>query len=420
LIPKIVFVSAMALVILGVSGVAGQNRTGTIKVIGTGKAEGMPILNSWFTTEPSTDALIIPTRVHGVVTADSIRRFMRIYFPRTYEELLEYGFLFLAQVDMQFLGPREEKWLYDALTEHRKGAVNTRSVMSMNDVFNLPWRDSPLSRTFPNDAEAVVADKTLIRGARTIREVAGDLVIRDDLELPAIMSPFKDPIEGAYGQYRGLNTIPKPGSVILSYLRTDGNVGQPVPGQVAHVFYWRWNRSITFTFQDMIYDRFWSSRSIGEANPYALDIIANIVWFSTGRELPGDPYRVHEYRSDLYEFATRKNLLVSLLDFAERFGANPSREYRKLRDVEDIKSVSTDLYLDAEFDSAVNELESALELMAELEGESRELKDKALLWVYFVEWAVTTGVFLFAGFVLWTLMVRRRLYREVGITALTL
>ncbi len=396
-----------------------KDEASKIKVIGTGKAQGMPILTTWFTTEPSTDALIIPTRVYGAVNAESIRRHMRIYFPRTYGDILEYAFFFLASVDMQFFGPKHEKWIYDALTNHQKGGVNTRSVMSAYNVYSLPWRDSIISGAFPNDAPAVIADKKIIRGARIIREVTGELVVREETDLPRIMKPFKEPINGIYRQYRGLTTIPKPGSVILSYVKTNRDVGHPVPGQVAHVFYWQWNRSITFTFQDMVYDRFWSSRTIGETNPYALDIIINILWFSTGRELPRDPYRIHDFRSNLYDFAMRKSLLVSLLDFAEGFGANPSQEYKKLRALENTKSDASGHYLDGDFDDAYEEMETALDLMGELEEEARELKDKALLWVYFVEWAVTTGIFLIAGFVLWTLMVRRRLYKDVTATRLS-
>jgi hypothetical protein len=44
------------------------------------------------------------------------------------------------------------------------------------------------------------------------------------------------------------------------------------------------------------------------------------------------------------------------------------------------------------------------------------LKDRALFWIYVIEWLSVSGTFLLAGFVLWTLMVRRRLYRQVAST----
>ena len=96
-----------------------QEKPRAIKVIGTGKAEGMPVLTTWFTTEPSTDPTIVPTRVWGAVNPTDIRRFMRIYFPRTYDDLLDYEFYFMAQVDLFFFTPEQQQWIYDALTNNQ-------------------------------------------------------------------------------------------------------------------------------------------------------------------------------------------------------------------------------------------------------------------------------------------------------------
>ncbi len=43
----------------------------------------------------------------------------------------------------------------------------------------------------------------------------------------------------------------------------------------------------------------------------------------------------------------------------------------------------------------------------------------ALFWIGIVECTLTLSATLFSGFVLWTLMVRRRLYRTVGRTRLS-
>ena len=52
--------------------------------------------------------------------------------------------------------------------------------------------------------------------------------------------------------------------------------------------------------------------------------------------------------------------------------------------------------------------------------ETLKFKDRALLWVYVTEWLVVSGTFLMASFVVWSLMVKRRLYREVKQTRLRL
>jgi hypothetical protein len=411
---RLLFLFISVLLIAGPE-VLAQEKPRIIKVLGTGKAEGMPILTAWFTTEPSTDPTIVPTREWGAVSNEEIRRFMRIYFPRTYDDLLDYEFFFLAQVDLAFLSAEQQNWIYRALTNYERGGVNTRSIMSAHDWLHIPWRDSVISQAFPNDVAAVMEDADNKEGK------PGPLTVKDGPEIPEIMKPFKAPIEGLYRNYGGLNTIPKPGSVVLSYTTNNAGLGSPVPGQIAHVFYWRWNQSTTFTFRDMVYDPFWSAPTTGSAisNPYSLDIITNIIWFSTGRELPQDPLKVHDLRRDLFDYGIKKSLLTSLLDFAEIFGANPTSEYAAMDEVEDIRREAAQSYLDRDFETAYDLMKEALSELTKLEDSATKLKDRALLWVYVVEWSVTTGVLLVAGVVLWTLMIKRALYREVKATKWT-
>ncbi len=56
--------------------------------------------------------------------------------------------------------------------------------------------------------------------------------------------------------------------------------------------------------------------------------------------------------------------------------------------------------------------------MVSIEGDAMGLKGRTLLWVYLIEWLAVTGVGMMCGFVLWSTMVRRRLYREVKTTRL--
>jgi len=402
---------AMALAIIVLAGTGyGQEKPRKIKILGTGKAQSTPVLAVWFTAEPSTDPTIFPTRVWGTVGPADIWRYMRIYFPRSFSDLLEYEFIFLAQVDMTFFTLEQQKWLYDALRDYPRGAVNTRSVMSANTPLNEPWKNSILSAAFPNDVVAVLADDKNFQGK------AGPLIIKDDQDLPDIMKPFKKMIEPIFPLYPGLNTIPKPGSVILSYTKNNEGIGAPIPGQIAHVFYWKWNNSITFTLRDMVYDAFWSPEGSLVANPYALDIIVNVIWFATGRQLPKDPLEVHRYRRLVFDFRIRRSLLISLLDFAETFGANPAKQYSQLSEIDVVGRKAADLYLDGDYEDAYDTMSDAMSRLKDLDVDAAKLKNKALLWVHLVEWSVTTATFLVAGIALWSLMVKRTLYREVGET----
>ncbi len=386
---------------------AAQSHPRIIKTLAMGKASSTPTLTAWLAAEPSTDPTIIATRAWGAVSGADIRRYMRIYFPRTYDGLLEYEFIFMAQVDMSFVSPEQAKLMYDVLRENPRAAVHTRSIMSAVSTYYEPWRNSILPEAFPNDVDAVIADDHNFQG------VAGPLVIKDDLSLPNIMRPYRSMLEPVYTFYGGVNTVPKPGSVILSYTRNNAGVGSPVPGQIAHVFYWKWHQSTTFTFRDMVTDTFWSAPA---SNPYALDIIVNVIWWSTGRELPQDPLMVHDYRRLVFTYAIQKSLLTSLLDFAEIFGADSSKIYAKSDETEDYRTMAAQAYLDMDFVTAYDTMKIAMAGLGDLERDAARLKDSALFWVYLVQWLATTGVFLVAAVVLWSLMVRRSLYREVSST----
>jgi len=384
-----------------------QEKPRIIKVLAMGKASSTPTLTQWLTSEPSTDPTIIATRVWGSISGTDIRRYMRIYFPRNREEFENYEFVYMAQVDMSYITDAQARLIYEGLRDNPMGAAHTRSTMSAVSTYYMPWRDSILPEAFPNDVDAVIADE------RNFQGVPGQLVVRDDPGLPAIVKPYKSMIEPIYPYYGGVNTVPKPGSVILTYTRNNQGIGYPVPGQIAHIFYWKWENSITFTFRDMVNDLFWAAPA---GNPYSLDVVANVIWWGTGRELPGDPLMVHDYRQLVSDYAIKKSLLTSLLDFAEVFGADSSRIYDMAVEPEEQRSSAAADYLDGDFPSAYDSMKVAMDLLGELEDEAALLKGRALFWVYLVQWLATTGSFMVAAFLLWTLMVRRSLYREVSTT----
>jgi len=379
---------------------------GKIRVLGPAKGHEATVLISWFTAEPSIDAVVIPTRSDVWAGVSNIHRYMRIYFPRSYKDLLRYEFIILAQVDLSFFTDQQQRWVYDALSEGGRGGVNTRSVMSALASYNVLWRESIISKAFPNDVDAILS--------HSVPDASGAIMIADDPQLPDIMKSFKPFVEPIFTRHGGVATMPKPGAVILSYVKDPRWTGPPEPGHVAHAFYWDWNGSMTFTFMDMVTSDFWGGGS--RWNPYALDMITNVVWFSTGRDLPGNPLEVHQLRMNLYTFRLRRSILVSLIDFAEKFGANPSKVYLELDRVDSDVREGENLYLKWEFDEAGRMVSIAVRELGDLEADAAKLKDAALLWVYLLDWLATAGVSLLAGFLLWSLMVRRSLYRAVSTT----
>ncbi|MBU7005072.1 MAG: hypothetical protein HXS50_05855 [Theionarchaea archaeon] len=146
------------------------------------------------------------------------------------------------------------------------------------------------------------------------------------------------------------------------------------------------------------------------------DYAINLMLFISEVEIPPDPFLVHRIRMELEEYHLKRNFLLSLIEFVSRFGANPSRVGEMLNEADDGLKEANEKYKGYDFEGSFARME---ELVIELDQatiEALRIKDQALLWIYIVEWTAVTGTSLFAGVVVWALMVRRRLYREVGST----
>jgi hypothetical protein len=136
------------------------------------------------------------------------------------------------------------------------------------------------------------------------------------------------------------------------------------------------------------------------------------------RPVPQDIDLIHSVRSKGFEIRTRSSLLLNLLEFIEKFGANTREVMREMDQINvDISGARQD-YIDLRFEEVLLTYEDIGDVLGELEEEAIELKDRALLWVFIIEWLAVSGVSLVAGFALWSIMVRRKLYREIETTRL--
>jgi hypothetical protein len=388
-----------------------------VRVLVAGHRGPIDLASSWLRVDPLTDARVIPARVSDAVwDRDDLRKFVRLYFPRNYERLLEFEYMVLCQIEVWTFSDKQQKMLHDAVIDGL-GGMQTRSVMSMHTSISVPWADSILSDAFPNDADTVVmTDYTLHHQPMRV-------VINTHPSVPPVFKPYKDlpGVEYHFTADYGTNlAIPREGAVVTSYSVGPYPYGFPGsypdpgfrdPGWIPHTMYWRYGNGTTWTHQDMI-GQYWNVIY----NPYAPDMVMSEILFSTGRDLPEDVLLVHMLRTKFMDYADYKSFIYSLVDFIDRFGANTVPIDRRMREVEEGERKARQLYLEQSFDLSSDTMDQALLDLEELRGRALDLKDRALLWIYIIEWLVVTGVSLVAGFSIWTLMVRRRLYREVSIT----
>ena len=137
-----------------------------------------------------------------------------------------------------------------------------------------------------------------------------------------------------------------------------------------------------------------------------------------GVAIPEDTSLMLRLRTMLTKYLSLKKYALSIIDFAEKFGANLNRAEVVLRSSSDERQEVANLYLGGDHQGSLTKLESALDdLMAATEL-AMKAKDDALFWVYVIEWFTVTGTAMFSGAILWTVMVKKAVYREVAWTRL--
>ena len=152
--------------------------------------------------------------------------------------------------------------------------------------------------------------------------------------------------------------------------------------------------------------------------PYASDFWINQMWYLAGLEIPRDIVQVHRIREMSKTYSSERAMVVSLIEFVEKFGAQTWELYDHLGRVDVEKKVADRLYLRGRYDESLEKMQMAYEDLGKVSQEAVDLKRKALFWIYLTERCVVAASSVITGLVLWTLMTRRKLYKEAGLTRL--
>jgi len=376
-----------------------------INVLLTGRVTERHLISSWFRNEPLIDPLLVPSR--GVAGGESqIRKFIRVYFPRNYETVKSQDFMVFAGTIMNMFTPTQHKWMHDAVLEGT-GGLNSRSVLS--GIYYPEWAVTSTQKAFPNDVEALLASPSEIHRSGCDLEI----IVRTDL--PPVFSMFIDKkIRWRLTDYSCGRVIPREGATIWMWLKGPfADLSTIKPDSTPHTISWRYGEGLTWTCHDRLVN--WWQDPI--ANPYGLDMIMNMILHSTGRSLPDDVEIVHDIRSKVVDFNTRMILLLGTIEFAESFGANMAPVFDGMDDVMDSKGEADGMYLGQDYERAWSAYRQCIQELQDLNDVAMERKDRALIWIYLVQWLVVSATLLVAGFFLWSVMIRRRLYREVSHTS---
>jgi hypothetical protein len=366
-----------------------------------------------FDTEPLIRYTPVPARDTGGFGATALDekdlvKMIRLYFPRTYDEMKSYDILILTSPEYYLFTPKQDQWMYDAINEGI-GGLNDGSVFSIVSGIAESWSSSLTQRAFPNDAPAVTN-----RGAGEAPSNFYQVKINQDVPDP-ILTPFIP-----YGVERvacvgiGRMVIHRQGSNVLAW-----TVGAFPQGKVDLIAAWNYGEGRAITSGEFIDTGWLQYPREPQLNQYSPEIIMNMVFWLTKRNLIDDIEIFRRIKASFRDYRSRITVLISLKDFIEKYGANTERIQEEVGVLEDIYRQASGAYLDQDFVEAERVLDEGFKRIGSAETIAKRVKNNALLWVYVIEWLVATSTLFISGTILWTLMVKRRLYREVEATRLS-
>jgi hypothetical protein len=377
-----------------------------VKILAMVRDSRIPGLNKFFGSEPAVDYKIVMTRNKAMPDPDLIK-LIRLYFPRNYQEFREYDVLILAQPTYYLFTTKQDTWIKDAILDGA-GGINDGSTFSQVPGIPEAWASGVAWEAFPNDAPFVVENHASWAPASYYQV---DINENHPEPILTVFIPFGAERIGLSGVSRLVK--PREGSEILAWQVGNYPTKQPL------LTSWKYGEGRAMTLGAQIPGGWikYPTGNTGE-NKYAPEILMNMMFWLAGTELIDDVEVFHRVKTDFSEFRARRAVLLSLSDFIDKLGANTQGIQNDVVELEKTYQEATIHYLEHDFALAEDSIREGLAMFPEVEENARREKNRALLWVYVIEWLVSVSTFFISGFLLWTLMVRRRLFREVGSTKL--
>ena len=338
-----------------------------------------------------------------------IYKYMRIYMPRNEREYLEsYDAVLFSDAYRRAFQDKQLIWVRDSVIESGVGVAMVAGLDSYGASTSRPaasWERSVIEDVLPVTVPPPEYHHNWIQ---PYVNPAGARIRVDDYSDEFIASlPFETDPKFMWA-FNGQIVEEKQGSSVLARWMLPGFNNPPC--------YSTWIQGEGRTFA-MLHD--WTGTTDFTRWEYYHDFAINLMLYITQRPLPTDPVLVHEYRANVHQVSIGKSMILSLIYFVESFGGTARQIDREIQVLDQMNIDAGEHYLDNDFAAAVAASEATLEKFKEIEELSIKVKNEALLWVYIVEWLSVTGVSLISGFLVWTLMVRRRLYQEVRSTRLS-
>ncbi len=382
-----------------VSGRTDPNR-GVIRTLFIGDAlmaQGMP--GPLLVQDPLIDITPIPAEI-ALIGGDPARRFFRLYAPRTKNALWEnHDVVIVAATQADYPGLDFLAWIRDGVIEDGMG------FLMADDPASFGGAEHGLSPN-PSWGPTPVGDILSVECAED-RKDWGSYWFQIKVLRPE--NPMVRGLNWEGIPLRAHNRVyERQGSEVV-IVTTSNPAGSPV---LAWMDFGR-GRSISFVNdwggKGMTSFYYWSQASTA---------LANMVYYAAQVPIPEDLRLITRIRERMNYLSSLRALALSTMDFADRFGANVREVEKSLTSASQTSSKILPTFSQGDFEGSLEVLEEAIAEMRSVSEAADKAMRRALIWIYVSEWFVVTGTSMVCAFLLWTLMVKRRMYREVEVTRL--
>ena len=316
-------------------------RDDPIEVLCLAAAQVVPHYQQVLRKEPMFDVTYMPTNqyyghdYHPEYSDREVRRFIRRYFPRSYEDLTENCEFILM---LSGTGPYEPSvstgWEYftDQQIEMMRRGIEEGGLGALKEGTpswqSEQWAGLSLSDAFPEDFDALLAEDDRGRWGR------GRVVINNDPSLPPVLKPYRNLTMCGYHHYHtqmGANLmIPRQGSQTYAWYVNDAfsEYAYPESGWIPFVLGWRYGEGYTWSLAWAAFSGFFTTGELPERHPdagtylYGHDASFGLVMYGAGRNPPLDVVLVHEIRERFGEYADAAAYVSSMIDFIAKFDFN--------------------------------------------------------------------------------------------------
>jgi len=378
-----------------------------IGILATGEVlPGECPLENWLKNEPGFDITLIPTKADFLVllSLQDARRLVRVYFPRTQNELVEnYRFLAFIDTDLSPYTSSQMNQMKSAIADDGLSAFVSLGGGIFTFNYGM-WASSELATAFPHDF--LVPSSGQLAPAFRIE-------VNRKPDLPRVLKMFIPVgIESVIGKTWG-RVRPPVGSTTWAWIRPIGS-SERSPFMASMPL--GTNGATTWAIADDLDHPWWSSVYEPSNNEYAQDVFLNVIHFSLGHMLPADIMIVHAIRIRFVCYESWKGITISTIDFLERFGVPTASLLANLGSLDAEFDNARRDYAKQEYDKARAIMDSLLLHTQELDQRAIQMRRRFLFWIHATEWLATTATFLLAAIALHFLMVRRGRYHMPGTT----